>query len=61
MIDYTVEVMNKFIGLDMVARVPEEIWKEICNIVWRRQGPNHPKEKRKQVGQVVVRRGFKNS
>ena len=61
MIDYTMEVMNRFIGLDMVDRVLEGLWKEICNIVWRRQGPNHPKEKGVQVGQVIVRRGFKNS
>ena len=32
--DYTVEVMNRFKGLDMIVRVPEEIWMEVCNIVW---------------------------
>ena len=31
--DYTVEVMNRFKGLDMVNRVPEELWTEICNIM----------------------------
>ena len=61
MIDYILEVMNRFIGLDMVDRVLEELWKEICNIVWRRQGPNHPKEKGVLVGQEIVRRGLKNS
>jgi len=29
--DYTVEVTNRFKGLDM--RVPEELWTEICNTV----------------------------
>ena len=36
--DYTkvtgeVEVRNTFEGLDMVARVPEELWTEVHNIV----------------------------
>ena len=31
--DYTVEVMNRFKGLDLVERVPEEIWTEVLNIV----------------------------
>ena len=28
-----VEVINRFKGLDLVDRVPEELWKEVCNIV----------------------------
>ena len=31
--DYTVEVTNRFKGLDLVDRVPEELWKEVCNTV----------------------------
>ena len=31
--DYTVEVMNRFKALDLVARLPEELWTEVCNIV----------------------------
>ena len=31
--DYTVEVTNKFKGLDLVDRVPEELWMEVCNTV----------------------------
>ena len=27
--DYTVEVMNRVKGLDLVARVPEELWMEV--------------------------------
>ena len=30
---YTVEMMNRFKGLDLVNRVPEELWTEIYNIV----------------------------
>ena len=31
--DYTVEVINRFKGLDLVDRVPEELWTEVCDIV----------------------------
>ena len=31
--DYTVEVRNRFKGLDLIDRVPEELWKEVCNVV----------------------------
>ena len=30
--DYTVEVVNRFKGLDLVDRVPKELWMEVCNI-----------------------------
>ena len=31
--DYTVTVQNRFKGLDLVDREPEELWKEVRNIV----------------------------
>ena len=31
--DYTVEVRNRFKGLDLIDRVPEELWTEVHNIV----------------------------
>ena len=31
--DYIVEMMNRFKGLDLVDRVPEELWIEVHNIV----------------------------
>ena len=31
--NYTVEVTNKFRGLDLIDRGPEELWTEACNIV----------------------------
>ena len=30
---YTVEVRNRFKGLDLIHRVPEELWTEVCDIV----------------------------
>ena len=31
--DYAVELMNKFKGLDLVDRIPEELWMEVSNTV----------------------------
>ena len=31
--DYTVEVTNRFKGLDLIDRVPEELWTEVPDIV----------------------------
>ena len=47
--EYTVEVMNRFKGFDLVNSVPEELWTEVCNTV-----QNHPKGKEMQEGKVVV-------
>ena len=30
---YMMEVTNRLKGLDLIDRVPEELWTEICNIV----------------------------
>ena len=29
--DYTVEVRNRFKGLDLIDRVPDELWMEVCD------------------------------
>ena len=31
--DYTVEVRNRFKGLDLIDRVPDELWMEVCDIL----------------------------
>ena len=31
--DYTVEMMNRFQGLDLIDRVPEELWTEVRDLV----------------------------
>ena len=31
--DYTVEVTNRFKGLDLVDRAPDELWMEVHNVV----------------------------
>ena len=32
-LDYTVDVRNRFKGLDLIDRVPDELWREVRNIV----------------------------
>ena len=44
--DYTVEVMNRFKGLDLVNRVPEELWMEVCNTVQEVVTKTIPKKKK---------------
>ena len=31
--DYTVEVRSRFMGLDLIDRMPDELWTEVCDIV----------------------------
>ena len=33
--DYTVEMMNRFKGLNLVDRMPEELWTEVQKVVRR--------------------------
>ena len=44
--DYTVEVTNRFKGLDLTDRVPGERWTEVCNIVQETVIKTIPKKKR---------------
>ena len=39
------EVTNRFKGLDLLDRVPEELWMEICNIVQEAVNKIIPKKK----------------
>ena len=44
--DYTMEVMNRLKGLDMIDRVPEELWMEVRNIVQQVDIKTIPKKKK---------------
>ena len=44
--DYIVEVRNRFKGLDLIDRVPDELWMEIHDIVQETGIKNIPKKKR---------------
>ena len=43
--DYTVEVRNIFKGLDLIDRVPDELWMEVHNIVQETGMKTIPKKK----------------
>ena len=43
---YTVEVTNRFKGLNVIDRVPEEIWMEVRDIVQEAEIKTIPKKKR---------------
>ena len=44
--DYTVEVTNRFKRLDLIDRVPEELWTEVHNIVPEAMIKTIPKKKK---------------
>ena len=44
--DYTVEVTNRFKGLDLIDREPEELWMEVHDIVQEAVMKTIPKEKK---------------
>ena len=44
--NYTVEVRNRFEGLDLIDRVPEELWREICDIEQEAVIKTIPKKKK---------------
>ena len=47
--DYTVEVANRFKGLDMIDRVPHELWTEVRDIVLETEIKTIPMQKRKMA------------
>ena len=44
--DYTVEVTNRFKGLDLIDRVPEELWTEVGDIIQEAVIKTIPKKKK---------------
>ena len=43
--DYTVKVRNRFKGLDLIDRVPDELWIEVRDIVQETEINTIPKKK----------------
>ena len=62
--NYTVEMTNRFKGLDLIDRVPDELWIEVCDIVQETEIKTIPMEKKckkakwlsEKALQVVVKR-----
>ena len=68
--DYTVEVRNRFKGRDLIHRVPDELWTEVCDIVQETGIKTIPMEKKCNKGKwlseealqiAVKRREVKNN
>ena len=41
-----VEVRNRFKRLDLIDRVPDELWMEVCDTVWETGNKTIPKKKK---------------
>ena len=62
--DYTVEVTNRFTGLDLINRVPEELWMEVRDTVQEAEIKTIPKKKKckkakwlsEEVWQIAMKR-----
>ena len=56
--DYTVEVINRFKGLDLIDRVPDKLWMEVRDMVQETGSKTIPKKSaKKQNG--CLRRPYK--
>ena len=54
--DYTVEVRNRFKGLDLIDRVPDELWMEVGDFVQETGSKTIPKKKRYKKKNGCLRR-----
>ena len=52
--DYTVEVRNKLKGLDLIDRVLDELWMEVCDIVQETGIKTIPMEKKCKKSKMTV-------
>ena len=57
--NYTVEVRNRFKGLDLIDRVPEELWMEVCDTVQEAGIKTIAKEKNAKRQYRCLRRAYK--
>ena len=55
------EVRNRFKGLDLIDRVPDELWNEVCNIVEETGIKTIPHGKEMQKRKMAVWGGLTNS
>ena len=59
--DYTVEVRNRFKGLDLIDRVPDELWTEVHDIVQETGIKTIPRKKKCKKSKMAVWGGLTNS
>ena len=56
--DYTVEVTNRFKGLDLIDRVPQELWMEVCDIIQEAVIKTIPKKKKCKKAKLLSEEGL---
>ena len=59
--NYAVEVTNRFKGLDLIDRVPKELWTEVRDIVQETGIKTIPMEKKCKKSKMAVWGGLTNS
>ena len=57
--DYTVEVRNRFKGLDLVHRVPDELWMEVYDVVQEAVIKTIPKKRNAKRQNGCLRKPYK--
>ena len=57
--NYTVEVTNTFWGLDLIDRVREELWTEVCDIVQKAVIKTIPKKKKCKTAKLLSEEAFR--
>ena len=57
--DHTVKVRNRFKGLDLIDRVPDELWNEVCDIVQETGIKTIPKKEKCKQAKCCLGRPYK--
>ena len=57
--DYTVEVRYRLKGLDLIDRVPDELWMEVCDIVQETGMKTSPRKRNAKRQNGCLRRPYK--
>ena len=58
-LNYIVEVRNRFKGLDLIERVPDELWTEVCDIVQETRSKISPRKRKAKKQNGSLRRPYK--
>ena len=59
--DFTVEVRSRFKGLDLIDRMPEQLWRVVPDFVQDEGIKIIPNKKKRKKGKMVASRGPTNS
>ena len=59
--DYTVEVTNRFKGLDLIDRLPKELWMEVCDTVQEAVTKTIPHKKKCKKAKWLSKEGLQTA